>query len=127
MDKIVEALYNLFEAWEYTNFIDENTPKEIIDFLREEFPNFNTVKRAVEVYKEDKNKFPSNNSIDSLDIIYDEDHKRFYRKYKAFADKCKQLSETKGISGYNGLKDYERLKIAEMCRFVDYTFPYGWK
>jgi len=127
MSRIEEAFYNLVEDWGYTEMIDETTPKEIIDFLNSDSLNLNLVNSAVKVFENDLKKFPPSNSMDSLDIIYDEDHKRFYKKYIDFAKKCKNFSNYKGITGYGGLKDVEKIKIVDLCRFVDYNFPYGWK
>ena len=51
----------------------------------------------------------------------------FYIVYKQFADKCQEiLNSHKSISGYGGLADYEKLRIRDFCRAVDYNFPYGW-
>lgn len=51
----------------------------------------------------------------------------FYVIYRPFVDKCKEIVDNSGsISGY-GIDDYERLKIIDFCRAVDYNFPYGWR
>ena len=57
----------------------------------------------------------------------DETRKQFYKDYVEFARQCKELGQLGGVSGYGGIKDYEKIRIKEMCRGVDYTFPYGWK
>jgi hypothetical protein len=49
---------------------------------------------------------------------------RFYVK---FAQKCKDIAEDLSISGYGGASDIIKIKIREICRGVDYNFPYGWK
>jgi hypothetical protein len=52
----------------------------------------------------------------------------FYSTYKPFVDKCNEiLKDKRSISGYGGLKDYGKLKVVDLCRDVDYKFPYGWK
>ena len=57
----------------------------------------------------------------------DETRRQFYKDYVEFARQCKELGQLGGVSGYGGIKDYEKIRIKEMCRGVDYTFPYGWK
>lgn len=51
----------------------------------------------------------------------------FYNTYIDFARKCEELGQLGGVSGYGGIKDYEKLRIKDYCRAVDYNFPYGWK
>ena len=117
--------------FEYTNFIDEELSNEVQLFLNKEeftdyYEQFNILKNAYDVYLEDYKKFPDMNSTDSLDIIYDEDHKRFYRKYIKFATKCKEMSESFNTSGY-GRDDLIKIRIQDLCKNIDYNFPYGWK
>ena len=52
----------------------------------------------------------------------------FYSVYKPFVDKCNELlNDKRSIGGYGGLKDYSKLKVRDLCKDVDYKFPYGWK
>ena len=53
--------------------------------------------------------------------------REFYNRYIEFAKTCQSLSTLGGVSGYGGIKDYEKLRIKDICRCVDYYFPYGWK
>ena len=50
-----------------------------------------------------------------------------HKKYRPFVDKCKEYTDFSGITGYRGISDVIKIKIVEMCRDVEYTFPYGWK
>jgi hypothetical protein len=50
----------------------------------------------------------------------------FYQKYYEFAKACESLGALGGVSGY-GRGDFVKLKIKDLCRLVDYNFPYGWK
>lgn len=56
-----------------------------------------------------------------------EEHRAFYQKYYEFAKTCESVGALGGVSGYGGIKDYEKLRIKDICRCVDYHFPYGWK
>lgn len=54
------------------------------------------------------------------------EHRAFYQKYYEFAKACESLGALSGVSGY-GRYDFIKLKIKDLCRLVDYNFPYGWK
>lgn len=54
------------------------------------------------------------------------EHRAFYQKYYEFAKACESLGALGGVSGY-GRGDFVKLKIKDLCRLVDYNFPYGWK
>ena len=51
----------------------------------------------------------------------------FYNTYVGFARKCAELGQLGGVSGYGGIADYRKLQIKDLCRGVDFNFPYGWK
>ena len=112
----------------YTSFIDEKLPESVEAFMSasDDQIDYKLVKNAVDAFFDEYNKFPSGMSMDSLDIKYDEDKGRFYRKYRPFADKCKELSKGINPSGY-GRNDYSMIKMRDQLRAVDYNFPYGWK
>ena len=55
-----------------------------------------------------------------------EGHRAFYQKYYEFAKTCESIGTLGGVSGY-GRGDFVKLKIKDLCRLVDYNFPYGWK
>ena len=111
---------------EYTDFISESVPSSVQVFLDAEDPDYSTTKRAYDSYMRERKMFPSDRSVDSLDIIYDQDHKRFYNKYRPFADKCKELYNNSHPSGY-GRNDYESIRRDELLRAIDFNFPYGWR
>ena len=66
------------------------------------------------------------NSWEYIDDIYDL-KKEFIDKYYDFAKKCGEMSTLGGVSGYGGVNDSIKLKIKDLCRAIDYNFPYGWK
>lgn len=117
---------------DYTSFIDENdVPEAVQIFFNTPDEEFDTnagriVKDAVDAYIEEYKKFPSSRTMESLDIKYDQDKGRFYRKYRPFVDKCKELVKTINPSGY-GRYDAILLKMRDRLNAVDYNFPYGWK
>lgn len=54
------------------------------------------------------------------------ERRAFYQKYYEFAKTCASKGTLGGVSGY-GRGDFVKLKIKDLCRLVDYNFPYGWK
>lgn len=54
------------------------------------------------------------------------ERRAFYQKYYEFAKTCESEGELGGVSGY-GRHDFVKLRIKDLCRLVDYNFPYGWK
>lgn len=54
------------------------------------------------------------------------EHRAFYQKYYEFAKTCESVGAIGGVSGY-GRGDFVKLKIKDLCRLVDYNFPYGWE
>lgn len=54
------------------------------------------------------------------------EHRAFYQKYYEFAKTCESVGAIGGVSGY-GRGYFVKLKIKDLCRLVDYNFPYGWK
>lgn len=126
MSRIVEALNRLCE-----NNLSYNLPLEIENFIKMDSSidyadQYRITKSAVDMFfKELKNIENKENDWDYIDSIYTE-KKDFYKKYIDFAKKCKEMSSIKGITGY-GSNDFLRTKIMEMCRNIDYNFPYGWK
>jgi len=54
------------------------------------------------------------------------EHRAFYQKYYEFAKACEAEGALGGVSGY-GRGDFAKLRIKDLCRLVDYNFPYGWR
>lgn len=52
--------------------------------------------------------------------------REFYQKYYEFAKTCESVGALGGVSGY-GRHDFVKLRIKDLCRLVDYNFPYGWR
>ena len=50
----------------------------------------------------------------------------FYQKYYEFATTCESLGYLGGVSGYSR-GDFVKLRIRDLCRLVDYNFPYAWE
>lgn len=127
MSRIVEALERLCED----NNLSVTLPKEIIDFMNmptnmDFIKQYSITKDAVNVYfKELKSIEAKENSWEYLDTIYDE-KRNFYKKYVDFAKKCREMSDINGVTGY-GRFDFIQIKIMDLCKTVDYNFPYGWK
>jgi len=118
--------------FDMTNFIDPEIPGIVLKFVNtEKFENiaelYKTLKEAYDLSIKDYKKFPNRNTMESLDTKYDGDKGRFYTKYNRFAEKCKEIDQGLSISGYGGASDLIKIKIREICRGVDYNFPYGWK
>ena len=86
--------------------------------------DYRTLKSAVDAFFEDLRKIPSGR--DELNIEYDRDKGRIYKKYRTFADKCKEISKILHPTGY-GKYDFIDIKKQELCKSVDWKFPYGWK
>lgn len=59
------------------------------------------------------------------DTMY-EIQRNFYKKYRPFVDKCKNIMNSINVTGY-GRNDYYLLKIWDLCKVVDNNFPYGWR
>ena len=55
-----------------------------------------------------------------------EDKRRFYKKYKDFAKRCKEVSKAIRATGY-GRYDYFNIRLWDALRNVEHHFPYGWK
>jgi len=115
-------------SYEYTNMIDEAVPSEVYDLITTNCSDiaYSQMKSVFDLFGQDYKKFPSPNSMDSLNIEYDEDKGRFYRKWRPLVDKCKQIIDEIRPSGY-GRNDYEKVKILELAKKIEYNFPYGWK
>ena len=54
------------------------------------------------------------------------ERRAFYQKYYEFATICESLGYLGGVSGY-GRGDFVKLRIRDLCRLVEYNFPYGWR
>jgi hypothetical protein len=54
------------------------------------------------------------------------ERRAFYQEYYEFAKTCGSKGALGGVSGY-GRGDFVKLRIKDLCRLVDYNFPYGWK
>ena len=55
-----------------------------------------------------------------------EDKRRFYKKYRDFAERCKEVSKAIRATGY-GRYDYFNIRLRDALRNVEYHFPYGWR
>ena len=127
MSRIVEALNRLCED---TTLLSDLSP-EIEAFINMDSnidytDQYRIIKSAGDIFfKELQDIKSKENDWDYLDDIYDM-KRNFYKKYINFAKKCKEMSSIKGITGY-GSNNFLRTKIMEMCRSIDYNFPYGWK
>jgi hypothetical protein len=92
-----------------------NTPADTKQFNEE---TFRALKNLVSEYKKD---------LDSLDQWALESEKEpFVKKWYKLADKCKEIAKNgiKGITGYGRLNDFIKLKIVDLARSVDNTFPW---
>lgn len=114
-DYIVESFGIYDNAVEAFMNMDEDSPEayEITKAACNEFTND---------YKDILSK---EDDWDYIDSIY-QMKRDFVKKYKDFALKCKDIGKLGGVSGY-GLNDAIKLKVKDLCRAVDYNFPYGWK
>ena len=127
MSRIVEALNRLCED---TTLLSDLSP-EIEAFINMDSnidytDQYRIIKSAGDIFfKELQDIKSKENDWDYLDDIYDM-KRNFYKKYINFAKKCKEMFSIKGITGY-GSNNFLRTKIMEMCRSIDYNFPYGWK
>lgn len=72
--------------------------------------------KAVQIFQEDLNRVGDTEA----------EHRAFYQKYYEFAKTCEAEGALGGVSGY-GRGDFVKLRIKDLCRLVDYNFPYGWK
>lgn len=86
--------------------------------------NFKLINETINQFKEDLQKFPK--GTDGLDMKYYEDKHIFYNKYLKLCQKCKEILDIISISGY-GMTDIIRIKIKDLCTFVTWNFPHGWK
>ncbi len=126
MSRIVEAFNRLYE-----NNKIHTLPVEVENFMNIDSTikysdQFKITKAAVDTFfSELKSIINKEDDWNYIDSIYKE-KKDFYQKYIDFARKCKSMSSISGITGY-GKSDSMRIKIMELCKAVDYNFPYGWK
>ena len=79
---------------------------------------YTLAKEALDEFREDYTETVNKGNLDA--------RREFYNRYIEFAKTCQSLSTLGGVSGY-GINDYEKLRIKDICRCVDYYFPYGWK
>lgn len=112
--------------WSYTNNITDDVPEEIKVFLEKDFSDldYRTIKDAGDVFFDEYKKIPDGKK--GMDSIYDRDKGRFYKKYLPFVRKCKEYMKTLSPTGY-GRNDYYDVRKKEICKSVDYNYPYGWK
>ena len=92
-----------------------STPVDTKQFNNE---TFRALKNLVSEYKRD---------LDSLDQWASESEKEpFVKKWYKLADKCKEIAKNgiRGITGYGRLNDFIKLKIVDLARSVDNTFPW---
>jgi len=124
MSRIVEALNKLCE-----DAITLPTDIEIfmnMDSDTDPADQYRITKAAGDIFfKELKDIIHKEDDWYYIDNIYT-DKRNFYKKYINFAKKCRDMSNTAGITGYGKL-DPIKLKVVELCKAVDYNFPYGWK
>lgn len=129
----LESFKNRFlEEYQYYNFdesLNEQNLKEDLSDLdlflstpvdTKQFNDetFRALKNLVSEYKKD---------LDSLDQWASESEKEpFVKKWYKLADKCKEIAENgiRGITGYGRLNDFIKLKIVDLARSVDNTFPW---
>lgn len=123
---IKSSQYDDYDPWAPTTMIDDQLPEAVQIFMDSDDVDYKMLKAAADAFWADYDKFPNGNSIDSLDSKYDDDKGRFYKKYRPFVDKCKSLMSVGNVSGY-GRDDYFKIKFADICKGIDYRFPYGWK
>jgi hypothetical protein len=72
--------------------------------------------KAVQIFQEDLNRVGDTEA----------ERRDFYQKYYEFAKACESEGALGGVSGY-GRGDFVKLRIKDLCRLVDYNFPYGWR
>ena len=110
----------------YTHLVDENDHDAVDALVDLDTPDvdYDTLNKAVRAFRVDLKKIPSDMS--GLDSKYDRDKGRIYTKYRPLVDCCRQLDKELHPTGY-GKMDYVDVKKKELCRFVDYNFPFGWK
>lgn len=124
MSRIVEALERLCENTLTSNL---KIPAEIEQFMIK-YPDvdYKTIKVAADKFFADLEDIKhKENDWEYIDTIYDE-KRAFYLRYIDFARKCHEKTSMAGITGY-GRNDVVKLKIMDLCRAIDYNFPYGWK
>lgn len=51
---------------------------------------------------------------------------KFYAKYRPVADKCKEILKSLSITGYGGASDIIKIQLENICKAIEYNFPYGW-
>jgi hypothetical protein len=80
--------------------------------------DFKILKPLVDEYLKDRKAL--GNWPDSVD------ERNFVKKWYKLADKCKEIAKNgiKGITGYGRLNDAIKLKIVDLARSVDNTFPW---
>ena len=126
MSRIVESLEKLCES-----NLQSNLPTEIEIFMNmdsdtDTADQYRIAKAAGDIFfKELKDIIHKEDDWDYIDNIYT-DKRNFYKKYLEFAKKCRDMSNIAGITGYGKL-DPIKLKVVELCKAVNYNFPYGWK
>lgn len=126
MSRIVEALNRLCEDNVLSNLSPEIEAFVNMDSSIDDIDKYRITKAAGDMFfKELQDIESKENDWDYLDDIYNM-KRNFYKKYIDFVKKCKEMSSIKGITGY-GKADPIRIKIMQLCRAVDYNFPYGWK
>ena len=130
MEEELQYSFNIepYKAEEYVaNFIIRKlaVPYEIESFMKDDI-SLPITKEAYNCYM-NLFKLAKAAEEDLMDFGY-KIRKTFYANYKPFCDKCVDIMNNDwNISGYKGLRDFERIKIKEYCKKVDYNFPYAWK
>lgn len=84
--------------------------------------SYSDLKKEVDAFKADLEKVDEND----LDGVYSQ-YGYVYRTYRPLVDKCKDILRNISISGYGGIRDVEKVKIYDLCKYMDYNFPFGWK
>lgn len=112
-----EGLLDTDEIDESINDLKATSVNDIDSYLH-------ILSKCVDSFKADYSKIPK--GVDGLDIRYDDQKHYVYLHYKPLADECKRVLSNLNITGY-GRYDLLKIKIQNLCRFVDYNFPYGWK
>ena len=130
MEEELQYMFNIepYPAEEYVaNFLIKklDVPYEIEHFMEDDI-SLSVVREACNSYM-NLFKLAKAAEEDLMDFGH-KIRKTFYYNYKPFCDKCVDIIKNgPTISGYKGLKDFERIKIKEYCKKVDYNFPYAWK
>lgn len=115
------------DPWAQTEYIKPELSEAVQAFIDEDIEDIKKDYDFVTIRYAAQDFFNEYRKIDDWNTIkHDDDKGRFYKKYLPFVQKCKEVYKSINPSGY-GRHDALLLKIRDICRNVDYNFPYGWK